>query len=81
MDKSGVWSVTSRPAPDGTRGFLTLAILAILVATLKPMALDEYATNTFCLLCPWDPDDVLANILLFAPLGGANTQYWLVVDG
>jgi hypothetical protein len=71
MDKSGVWSVTSRPAPDGTRGFLTLAILAILVATLKPMALDEYATNTFCLLCPWDPDDVLANILLFAPLGMA----------
>jgi Concanavalin A-like lectin/glucanases superfamily/VanZ like family len=71
MSKRGVWRVSPRPAPDGTRGFLTLAILAILAATLKPMQIDEYATSVFCLLCPWDTDDVLANILLFAPLGMA----------
>ena len=71
MDKSGVWGGSPRATPDGTRGFLTLSVLAIAAVTLKPMPIDEYATRAFCLLCPWNTDDVLANILLFAPLGMA----------
>lgn len=69
MEKSSMWKFSARPVPNGARGFLTLALLAILVATLEPTQIDEYATNAFCLLCPWDTVDILENILLFAPLG------------
>jgi hypothetical protein len=34
MDKSVVWRFSPRPMPNGTRGFLTLSTLAILMATL-----------------------------------------------
>jgi hypothetical protein len=69
MGKSVVWRFLPSSPHDGTRGFLTLSILTILVATLEPAQIDEYVTNTFCLVCPWNSVDILANVLLFVPLG------------
>jgi VanZ like family/Concanavalin A-like lectin/glucanases superfamily len=41
------------------------------MVTLKPQQIDAYGPNMMCLLCSWDTVDVLANVLLFVPLGMA----------
>jgi hypothetical protein len=86
MGKSAVWRFTPRPIPDRTRWFLTLSILAILTATLKPQQIDTYGPNGFCLLCFWDTVDILANVLLFVPLGmalifgGIGSRWGLIIS-
>ena len=57
------------PSLASRRGFLGLAVLAVLIATLRPMHIDEATPRPFFELGAWDSVDVLENVLLFVPLG------------